>query len=116
VTWRVEVTRSAVADGVAIEIAHRSGNVVERLHFTRQTEVVEPYAAAPVPSLVVDDGLGRALLDALADHYGNTSGGRQQRADFEHERRRVDKLTDRLLGLLDGGNWQRGRADAGAGS
>lgn len=51
-------------------------------------------AAVVPPHLVVPEGLARALLDALAEHFGGTSVGRQARADFLHERGRVDKLID----------------------
>jgi hypothetical protein len=105
-SWRVAIVPDAM-DGIALQIAHRTGEVTQQLIFDSGTlESVEPGTTMPRPSLRLDDALGRALLDALAEHYGHTFGGRQQRADFEHERRRVDKLTDRLLGMLDGGNWQ----------
>lgn len=108
-TWRVRITPDAMVDGIALQIAHRSGDVTQQLIFDSGTlESVESRSVMPSrSSLRFDDALGRALLDALAEHYGNTSGGRQQGADFEHERRRVDKLTDRMLELLAGGNWQQ---------
>jgi hypothetical protein len=33
----------------------------------------------------------------LAGYYGGTTGGLQQRADFEHERARVDRLIAHLI-------------------
>jgi hypothetical protein len=40
--------------------------------------------------------VAHALLDALAAHYGGTSDLRRLRADYDAERRRVDKMIDRL--------------------
>lgn len=112
-TWRVRIVPDATVDGIALQIVNSGVGVTQQLRYSRlSTETVEPGISMPAPSLTVDDELGRALLDALAEHYGHTSGGRQQRADYEHERRRVDKLTDRLLTMLEGGNWLgQGRAD-----
>lgn len=99
--WRIVIEPSALVDGIAVQIARRVGDHVERLTFTANHEVL-PYAEGavlmPSPSLTVDDRLGRALLDALAGYYGGTTGGLQQRADFEHERSRVDRLIGALIG------------------
>jgi hypothetical protein len=98
VTWRVAIVPDALVDGIALQIVESGGGHTQQLWFgSRSMQTVEPGNAMPSPSLTVDDELGRALLDALAEHYGHTSGGRQQRADFEHERRRVDKLVDHLM-------------------
>lgn len=48
------------------------------------------------PALKLDDDLARALLDALAAHYGGTSDTRQLRRDYEAERARVDRLLELL--------------------
>jgi hypothetical protein len=99
-TWRVAILPDATIDGVAIQIAHRIGDgYTEVVTFTQSTEIQPAGVYMPQPSLKLEDGLGRALLDALAEHYGNASGGRQQRADFEHERNRVDRLTDAVITL-----------------
>lgn len=96
--WRVRIVPDAAADGVAIQIVRRNESASFQLLFAvKQDTRVEPGEAMPRPSLVLHDDLGRALLDALAEHYGGASPGRQQRADFEHERRRVDRLTDALI-------------------
>lgn len=99
-TWRIGITPEAICDGIAVQIARRypDAGMVEVVTFERRSEIVDanvhPHG---VPSLRLDDDLGRALLDALAEHYGNTSGGRQQRADYEHERKRVDRLIGALI-------------------
>ncbi len=99
--WRIRIEADAAMDGIAIQIARKVGDGhIEQLTFTPDRAVVtssEAVAAMPVPSLKVDDGVGRALLDALVAYYGGTTGGRQQRADFEHERQRVDRLIGALI-------------------
>jgi hypothetical protein len=98
-TWRVHIEHDVRVDGIAIQIAQRlgEGGHVDVLRFEPTHEVVQGVASMPTPSLVIGDDLGRALLDALSAHYGGATGGRQQRADFEHERARVDKLIGCLI-------------------
>lgn len=107
-TWTVRVRSEAAADGIAIQVADRlaDGRALHLVWQSPESQLIPEGNAAPGPSLVVDDALGRALLDALADHYGNTSGGRLQRADFEHERGRVDRLMDHIITNTNGG-WIR---------
>lgn len=104
-TWRIVIVPDAGYDGVAIQIARRMGDgSVQQLRFEQAAETT-PYApgtAMPAPSLTLADDLAMALLDALADHFGNTSGGRQQRADYEHERGRVDHLSGVLARIAEG--------------
>lgn len=100
-TWRIRIVPDArIGDGgIAVQISRRVGDRghTELLTFRQDTEVVAPEAVAmPTPSLTIPDDLGRALLDALAGFYGGTTGGLQQRADFEHERARVDRLIAHL--------------------
>ncbi|MFY1595460.1 hypothetical protein [Micromonospora sp. WMMD737] len=98
-TWRVVVTPDAALNGVAMQIARRlDGGAVQALRFEQTVDVIPEGVAMPGPSMALTDDLAMALLDALADHYGNTTGGRQQRADYEHERGRVD----RLIGVVEG--------------
>lgn len=96
--WRIRVMPDAMADGIAIQIARQAGTAghAEQVVFTRESQIVDVQVEVPRPSLTIDDDLGRALLDALAAHYGATTGGQQQRADFEHERGRVDRLIAHL--------------------
>lgn len=61
------------------------------------TPVTDP-AVAVDPTFVLDDELARVLLDGLAEYYGGTGSVRTLRADLEHERKRVDKMIDNLIG------------------
>jgi hypothetical protein len=97
--WRVRIVPDVTVDGIAIQAAerHATGPTVQRV-WTWREELVEPGVEMPAPSITMDDDLARALLDALSDHYRGTSTGRQDRADFEYERARVDRLLGHLIG------------------
>jgi hypothetical protein len=49
-----------------------------------------------LPTFLLPSAVGRALLEALARHFGGTGDVRQLRKDHDAERARVDKL----LGVL----------------
>lgn len=51
------------------------------------------------PTLCLAEPEARALLEALAAHFGGTGPAKAARDDFLHERGRVDKLTDALIGI-----------------
>lgn len=98
-TWRIHVEHDPRVGGIAVMIARRypDAGMAEVLTLTKTVDIQEEGVGWPQPSVTLEDDLGRALLDALAEHYGNTSGGRQTRADYEHERARVDRLIGALI-------------------
>lgn len=105
-TWRARVTSSSLArDGIYVavgEVGERSALVVTGLSTdSPQFETFE--APVEVPPLFIPDGVARALLDALAAHYGGTGDTRMLRSDYDRERARVDKLTDTLIELVTRG-------------
>ncbi|WP_433067358.1 hypothetical protein [Dactylosporangium sp. CS-033363] len=53
-------------------------------------------AADVRPLLSLDDDMARAVLDALAGHFGGVQGVRNLRADYDAERKRVDQLIEHL--------------------
>jgi hypothetical protein len=67
----------------------------------REWEEVDPLAQ-PEPTIVLDNDAGHALLDALLRHYQGASDMHTVRSDLLHERKRVDKLTDALIGIAAG--------------
>jgi hypothetical protein len=98
-TWRGSVQRNPLVDGISITLVQRlPGGTAMGLGVTTRMEPL-PEASMPPPSFHISDAVGRLLLDLLAEHYGNTSGGRQTRADFEHARARQDHLTDAVIDL-----------------
>lgn len=106
---RAHIQTDYTVGGVAIQIVrpHASGSVdtADVVHGGRLEWVTRsPEASLTVPdyapTLRLDDATARALLDALADHYGGTNGVRTIREDFLHERGRVDRL---ITALIDGG-------------
>lgn len=51
------------------------------------------------PAVVLDDNMGRALLDALTRHYHGAEDSRALRRDYDDERKRVDRLAG-ILGSV----------------
>jgi hypothetical protein len=49
------------------------------------------------PTLRIGDSEARALLEALARHYGGADDMRALRRDYDDERKRVDALTSALV-------------------
>ncbi len=49
------------------------------------------------PTLRLPDEIARVLLDALHRHYAGTTDARALRADYDHERKRVDRLINALI-------------------
>lgn len=90
--------------GVSIWMVRDVPGGVERLEptalvVTRMSE--EEMAAQQEPSLRLPEDIARALLDALARHFGGVSDVQTLRQDYLAERARVDKmighLTDRPM-------------------
>lgn len=50
------------------------------------------------PTMRLTDGMARALLDALVQHYGGHSNLLSLRRDYDAERARVDKMIAHLIG------------------
>ncbi|TYK45169.1 hypothetical protein [Actinomadura decatromicini] len=55
------------------------------------------------PTLRIGDSEARALLEALAGHYGGTTDMRTLRADLDYERRRVDELIALMGAVITNG-------------
>jgi hypothetical protein len=86
-------------DGIRLCLGYRGHQV--RRYVTALTGTglelvdVEP-GLADIPTLTIQLEVAHALLDALSEHFGGTGGQREQRADYTHERGRVDKLLTAL--------------------
>jgi len=101
-TARARITDRPWADSIGIYLL-RIGDglrLIERPNHPNGPNALDP--AEPgmdvEPSLVLSDDMAMALLDALAAHYRRATDTGTLRADYEAERRRVDKLTDALIG------------------
>lgn len=53
-------------------------------------------ATVQEPSLRIPEDMARALLDALTEHFGGYSDMQRLHADYQAERKRVDKMIDHL--------------------
>lgn len=65
---------------------------------TLKYEPADP-ARGGSPTFSLTEPEGRALLEALAAHYGGAGPARAARDDLLHERGRVDTLLDALVGF-----------------
>ncbi|GAB7044882.1 hypothetical protein [Catenuloplanes indicus] len=101
-TWRALVESDFARGGIAVHLGQRGVDgyttVVEpmQIDLTVRT-AAEGATHRSEPALRIPDDLGRALLAALAEHYGGTSPALTDRADLIHERGRVDKLINHLI-------------------
>lgn len=59
-------------------------------------------AEPEVPTLWLPFDSGRALLEALVQHYQGAEDTRQLRKDYDAERQRVDTLTSALVDIAKG--------------
>ena len=95
--YRVRIINDIVIDGVSIAVVDRVDS--ETLHIMHVTEHgyiqwdrVNPMVAGEAPTLRLSDNIARALLEALLRHYQGAEDMHTLRADYLHERERVDKL------------------------
>ena len=58
---------------------------------------IDPMTSGQEPTLQLSDEAARALLDALAAHYGGSSDVQTLRKDYLAERARVDKMIDHMV-------------------
>lgn len=99
-TWKAYVQADFRISGIAIHLGE--------FHDGLRALVVQPMdlvvevtdsAIATEPALRISDELGRALLDALAAHYGGAVDARTSREDLLSERKRSDRLIEALINV-----------------
>lgn len=95
--WRAHVQPDFILDGVAINLGLRvpTGLHVLQPHPMEMRLVAD--GASSEPALRLQADAAHALLDALAAYFGGTGDMRTMRADYLHERGRVDRLIDSLM-------------------
>jgi hypothetical protein len=84
--------------GVAIHLGQKTEHgflVVKQTQF--ELELAERGVSSP-PTFFLDDDMAKELLRALAKHYDSAYDTTHSREDFLHERGRVDKLINHLIG------------------
>jgi hypothetical protein len=96
--YRASIEPDFVRAGVAIRLGMENGaGVFGTVQPMQLTITPAPEGVDTEPCLRLTDGMARALLDALADHYGGTNAVRGIREDYLHERGRVDRLIEALI-------------------
>lgn len=99
--WRAAVQPMWHRDAVSVHLYRRYGSGAEVIQpIELISERIEDTAVVREPSLVLDVEMGRALLDALAAHYGGMSEQRQLIDSLTIERDRVNKLLDTVTTTL----------------
>ncbi len=98
---KVKVEEEFFHDYVGIYIKEgRPGRQSQRLHLDEDGALrwvdIAPGLPAEV-TLRLPDEIARPLLDALHRHYAGTTDARDLRADYDHERKRVDRLINALI-------------------
>lgn len=103
-TPRIRIQDDPIADGISVTIARRANTVTVIYHanagILEEEFIPAEQAGAYVevkPTIRLPDDIARALLDALAQHYGGTSEAITLRRDYDHERGRVDQFIRYLL-------------------
>jgi hypothetical protein len=101
--WMASATEDWVRMGVVLTIGRRIGERVQfvtRLGPQGEREIVMHDAAlvsSPDESIMIPRGMALSILDALLRLYGGGVDTRTARADFEHERARVDTMINHLM-------------------
>jgi hypothetical protein len=98
---RAHVVDEFWRDGVGIYLVDtENGNrrVAEPVDFVWSPVAEAVEVAVQAPTLRMPEHVARALLDALAAHFGGTSEVQTLRKDYMAERARVDKMIDHLTG------------------
>jgi len=96
---QVRIMTDFAADGIAIYVVLRTTDR-HILHFRNgmpEWEAIPADGRTVDPTLRLSDGHGRALLNALLQHYNGTPDSHTQREDLMHERERRDKLEDAVV-------------------
>jgi hypothetical protein len=87
--------------GLAVYLVDQRGDTSAiglPVELTFQTITDEQSSATQQPTLRLPEDMARALLDALAAHFGGTSDVQTLRKDYVAERARVDKMIAHLTG------------------
>lgn len=100
-TFRAYVATDIVGRGVAIDLVRHIGedlvDVAEPLTVAFRREVPTSADVVTSPMLRLPEEAARALLDALAAHFGGTSEVQTLRKDYIAERARVDKMLEFVM-------------------
>ena len=107
-TLRVRVAQTDedfVSDTISVFIGERTDSGVSQWFADGTVRFTAAHEASvqPVPSLRIREDHARALLGELQRYFQGGDDMRALRADYNHERTRVDKLTDALIAITTGG-------------
>jgi hypothetical protein len=105
---QVRITEDILADGVSVWISRKyDGTAREILHAaaggrqTVWTELEQQGTDSAGPTIRLTDEIARELLEALLRHYQGASDMHTLRADYLHERSRLDGLLRTLSAIAE---------------
>ena len=97
---RAYVQQSMARFGVDVYLTASRDQNGDRIALAQPIELVfadvDPNIGGQMPTLQLPEDAARALLDALAAHFGGVSEVQTLRKDYMAERARVDKLIDHM--------------------
>ncbi len=103
-TWRTTVRYDPASDALAVVIGRGYGDYVQYVRSIGGEGgiTISDYplnAAPPLNELQmrIPEDIAKALLEALAEHFGGTGDTRTLRKDYDAERARVDRLVNHLI-------------------
>ena len=102
--WRAMARYNPATMNVSVIIGRQAGDGVQYLSEIgngSQFAAIEQREVGdntPPPELHIEEDVAKALLEALAEHFGGTVDTRTLRKDYLAERARVDKLIEKLIG------------------
>ena len=99
--YRANVEPSFSTNGVAIRLGRQTerGLLVLGPIMSLDWNLI-PEGVSTNPALHLEDGLARALMQALVKHYDFSLNTSTARMDYLYERGRVDTLTATILDIL----------------
>ncbi|SRR6266851_2200665 len=102
---RVHISGDFMIGGISVGIMETGGNgprVICRVNdqgVIMPNEVLAPGTGPAVPTFALPDDMARALLEELTRWYHAAEDTRALRKDYDDERRRVDRLTEAVIGI-----------------
>lgn len=97
-TYKANVVQS-FPDSVNIYLGNQTNNGFYVAKFRHMEYELKPAGVESSTFLSLNDSEARALMDALHRYFGSPSDMQTLRADYLHERGRLDKILDKMLGI-----------------
>lgn len=94
--WYAHVRPDLDGVQIALTFYEGRGTIAQAVQPVNLQMEPKPQGTMAPAALFLDGDQARALYEALAEHFTGTAVMQTQRADYLHERGRVDRLIDHL--------------------